>query len=74
MYTAQDPWMSADDGRGRLLRRHCRPSPSCLKKTAPFPSCPRTDGTVDITAEEEEEDLPPPLVPPSPGQIGHSMI
>ena len=36
--------MSVDDGRGRLVGRHCRPSPSCLKKTAPFPSCPWTDG------------------------------
>ena len=36
-----------DDHRGRLFSvpgRPFRPSPSCLKKTAPFPSYPRTDG------------------------------
>jgi hypothetical protein len=38
MYTARVPRMSADDGPGRLLRRHCRPSPSWFKKTALFPS------------------------------------
>ncbi|KAF8536152.1 hypothetical protein BDD12DRAFT_808008 [Trichophaea hybrida] len=42
-----DPWISVDDHRGRLFSvpgRPFRPSPSCLKKPAPFPPYPRTDG------------------------------
>ena len=48
MYNAGDPWMSVDDGQGRLVGRHCRPSPSpsYLKKTAPFLSCPWTTATL----------------------------
>ncbi|KAF8531594.1 hypothetical protein BDD12DRAFT_26362 [Trichophaea hybrida] len=39
--------LTLDDGWGRCFSvpgRLIRPSPSYLKKTAPFPSCPRTDG------------------------------
>jgi len=47
MYPEKNPWISTDDTWGRqgsVPGRPLRPSPSCLKKTAPFPSYPRTDG------------------------------
>ena len=68
MYNAEDPWMSVDDGRGRLVGRHCRPSPSWLKKTAPFPSCPWTDGTVDFTGGRKDSGWGTPL----PSQVMRS--
>jgi len=46
MYIEKYPWMSIDDDWGRprsVPDRPIRPSPSCSKKTAPFPSYPWTD-------------------------------
>jgi len=37
--------LTAGDGESSVIGRPNRPSPSCSKKTAPFPSCPRTDGS-----------------------------
>jgi len=48
MYTAWDPWMLADNGRGWLLRHHCHLFLSSLKNTAPFRSCPWMDGDFAI--------------------------
>ena len=47
MYAEKNPWISTDDARGRqgsVPGRPLRPSPSCLKQRAPFPSYARTDG------------------------------
>jgi len=62
MYPEKNPWISTDDARGRqgsVPGRPLRPSPSCLKQTAPFPSYPRTDG-----------DLPSRPVPRNFGRTG----